>query len=87
VFLAIGGFFTAIMVGWFMDKKALKEELNNQGETPFKLFEGWYFLIKYVIPFAIGAVAITGIRSVEETGVVVLGMGIIALLAFISKKL
>lgn len=87
VFLAIGGMLVAIFVGWFMKKEDLRDEITNQGTLKFALFEGWYFLIKYVIPILIAIVAITGIVSLEQKSLAVFGLAVIAVLALFSKKL
>ncbi len=87
IFLAIGGMLLAIFVGWFMKKEDLKDELTNGGTIEFKLFDVWYNLIKYVIPFAILIVAVMGIKSIEQTGLMLFGLGIIIVLAIFSKKL
>lgn len=87
IFMAIGGMLLAIFVGWFMKKEDLKEELTNGGTIKFALFDVWYNLIKYVIPVAIAIVAVLGIISIEQRGVMFLGLGIVALLAIFSKKL
>lgn len=87
IFLAIGGMLLAIFVGWFMKKEDLKDELTNGGTIKFGLFNVWYNLIKYVIPFAILIVAVMGIMSIEQTGLMLFGLGIILVLAIFSKKL
>ncbi|SNS63408.1 neurotransmitter:Na+ symporter, NSS family [Anaerovirgula multivorans] len=87
IFLAIGGLLLAVFVGWFLDKEELRQELTNGGTIKFGLFEGWYFLIKYVIPVAVAIVAIAGIRSIEQTGLMIFGLLMIAVLAVFSKKL
>ena len=87
IFMAIGGLLLAVFVGWFMNKEELKAELTNEGTLKFGLFEVWYNLIKYVIPVAIAIVAFIGITSVEQTSLMLFGLGIIAVLAIFSKKL
>ena len=87
IFMAIGGMLLAIFVGWFMKKEDLKDELTNGGTIKFGLFNVWYNLIKYVIPLAIGIVAVLGIISIEQRGVMFLGLGIVILLGIFSKKL
>lgn len=87
IFLAIGGMLIAIFVGWFLDKEELRTELTNGGTVKFGLFELWYTLIKYVIPVLIGIVAIAGIRSIEQTSLMIFGLLMIVVLALFSKKL
>lgn len=87
IFLAIGGLLVAIFMGWVMKKEDLKDELTNSGTVKFALFEGWYFLIKFVIPIAIAIVAVMGITSIEQTSLAIFGLAVIAALAIFSKKL
>lgn len=87
IFLAIGGMLLAIFVGWFVKKEDLKDELTNGGTVKFALFEIWYNLIKYIIPFAIAIVAFIGITSIAQKGLMIFGLAIIVVLALISKKL
>ncbi|NLV87912.1 MAG: sodium-dependent transporter, partial [Tissierellia bacterium] len=87
IFLAIGGMVIAIFVGWFMKKEDLKDELTNSGTVEFGLFEVWYAVTKYIIPLAIGAVAVAGILSIEQTALMIFGIVLIAVLAIFSKKL
>jgi NSS family neurotransmitter:Na+ symporter len=87
IFLAIGGMILAIFVGWFMKKEDLKDELTNGGTIKFGLFEVWYNLIKFVIPVVIAIVAFVGIKSIEQTSLMIFGLAIIVVLAIFSKKL
>ena len=90
IFLAIGGMLLCIFAGWRLDKEELKNEITNDGEIEFGMFEAWFGLVKYVIPVTIAIVAISGIMSGFESGVgaiMVIGVLIIGLFAAISKKL
>ncbi len=87
IFLAIGGLLLAVFVGWFMDKKDLEDEITNGGTIKFGLFNIWYNLVKYVIPVAIAIVAVMGIMSIEQTGLMLFGLAVIVVLAIFSKKL
>jgi NSS family neurotransmitter:Na+ symporter len=90
IFLAIGGMLLCIFAGWRLDKEELKNEITNDGEVEFGMFEAWFGLVKYVIPVTIAIVAISGIMSGFESGVgaiMVIGVLIIGLFAAISKKL
>ena len=55
IMMPIGGMFTAIFVGWFVSRKAMMEELAME-DSSFKI---WYFLVRFVCPFAIGIVFIS----------------------------
>ena len=49
VLLPLGGLATAVFVAWVMKKEAAKEEINLK-EGPFQL---WYFVLRWLTPFAI----------------------------------
>ncbi len=87
IFLAIGGLLLAIFVGWFLKKEDLKDELTNGGTIKFGLFEAWYNLVKYVIPVAIAIIAVAGITSIAQKGLMIFGLLVIVVLAIFSKKL
>ncbi|RKF17547.1 sodium-dependent transporter [Alginatibacterium sediminis] len=90
VFLAVGGMLICIFAGWRLNKQDLKDEITNQGDKPFALFELWYALVKYVIPVAIAIVAIAGIYGGFTDGkgpIMLIAIAIIAGLGFASKKL
>lgn len=87
IFLAIGGMLIAIFVGWFMNKEDLRDEITNSGKVEFGLFNSWYNLVKYIIPLAIAIVAFIGISSIENTGLMIFGIGLIVVLGIFSKKL
>lgn len=87
IFLSIGGLLLCIFTGWFVKKEDLKNELTNNGTISFGLFEIWYNLVKFVIPVAIAIVAVAGIMSITQRGLMIFGLAVIAVLALISKKL
>jgi NSS family neurotransmitter:Na+ symporter len=87
IFLAIGGLLLAVFVGWVVKKEDLKAELTNDGTLQFGLFEVWYNLIKYVIPFVIVVVAYRGIVSIQQTSLMIFGLLVIVVMAVFSKKL
>lgn len=53
VMLPIGGFLTAIYVGWFCDQKTLYEEVTNKGTTAVKFYAFYRLLVRFVAPIAI----------------------------------
>ncbi|MCT4620454.1 MAG: sodium-dependent transporter [Marinisporobacter sp.] len=90
IFLAIGGMLLCIFAGWRLKKEDLHGEVTNNGAMEFPLFGLWYPLVKYIIPITIFLVAANGIRQGFESGsgpIMLLGIGIIAIFAAISKKL
>jgi NSS family neurotransmitter:Na+ symporter len=52
--LPLGGMLICIFVGWRIDKHILKAELTNKGTVPFYFFSFYRFLLKYIVPVAIG---------------------------------
>ena len=73
-----------------MNKEDLRNEITNYGKVPFRFFELWYTLVKYVIPFAIALVAFMGVKAGFDSGkgeIMALGVAFIGLTAFVSKKL
>lgn len=87
IFLAIGGLLLAVFVGWVVKKEDLEAELTNEGTVPFKLFNVWYNIVKYVIPPAVAVIAVFGILDIAQTGLMLFGIGLIVVLALFSKKL
>ncbi len=88
VFLTIGGLLTAIFVGWIVKKEQLKRELSNEGTVNFPLFNTWHILMKFVIPLAVGIIALSGfLKSQGQIGVMILGLIIVIFLALFSEKL
>lgn len=49
--LPVSGFVTAIFLGYFVDKNILKTKFTSH--SSLLVFNVWYVLIKYVVPFAI----------------------------------
>lgn len=87
IFLAVGGALISIFVGWKLDKDFLYNQFTNNGKSATGFFNIWYNLVKFVIPVLVAVVAISGILSIEQTGVMVTGLVVIAVLAIFSKKL
>lgn len=86
IFLAVGGMLIAFFVGWKLDRQLLYDEFTSHGKTATGLFSLWYGAIK-VIPILIAIVAVAGIISIKQTGVMVLGLVTILLMAVFSKKI
>jgi len=89
IFLAVCGMFICIFAGWRLNKKDLENEITNNGEISFPLFNLWYGLVKYVIPFAIAIVAFMGVKAGFDSGkgeVMLMGIAFIAFTAVISKR-
>lgn len=56
IILPIGGIVICLFTGWYLDRKLVENELTNGGTLRFRLFRLWYFIIRFVAPFAIAAV-------------------------------
>ncbi len=52
-FLPVGGMLIAIFVGWILPKTFSRKE-TEAGHGPFKWFDVWIFLLRFVAPAAIG---------------------------------
>ncbi|MGV2987661.1 sodium-dependent transporter [Vibrio sp. E150_011] len=90
IFLAVGGMLVCIFAGWRLTREELEKEITNDGKVSFPLFGLWYNLVKFVIPVAVAIVAMAGILSGFDSGkgpIMLMGIAIIALAGFASKKL
>ena len=65
--LPICGFFTALFVGWFIDREKVYEEYC-QGTKYGYMFKPWFFFVRWVAPIAIGAIMLnkSGIISLDS---------------------
>lgn len=87
IFMALAGMIICIFIGWFMKKKDIKDEVTSNGKIPFSLFEIWYFLIKFIIPIAVAAIAFSGMKSIEHRELLLFGLSIVGLSAIFSRKI
>jgi len=53
IFMLIGGVFTAVYVGWIMDRKVLHEQLTNGGRLKGRTETYFVFCLRYVAPVSI----------------------------------
>lgn len=63
ILMPLGGFFTALFIGYAMEKNTVTKELTNQ-YTLFQhsiIIQGWYFLIRYIVPILILVVLFNGL--------------------------
>ena len=65
--LPVCGFFTALFVGWFIDKQKVREEYLKGTKYPY-IFQAWYFFVRWVAPIAIGSIMLnkSGIISFDS---------------------
>ncbi|MCH5306736.1 MAG: sodium-dependent transporter [Prevotella sp.] len=53
LFLPIVGFLTCIFIGWFVDRKIVRDQYTNWGTLQGRYFHLYLFLVKYICPLAI----------------------------------
>ena len=53
VFMLLGGLFTAVYVGWILDRKVVHEQLTNGGRIKGKMEPFLIFCLRYVAPVSI----------------------------------
>lgn len=53
IFLPVGGFFCSIFVGWFVERRFIKNQLTDYGTYKFKLLGILIFFLKWICPTAI----------------------------------
>lgn len=56
ILLPLGGIIISLFTGWYLDKKLLYDELTNNGRLRFPFFRLYIFLLRWIIPVAIGLV-------------------------------
>ena len=61
ILLPLGGFFTAVFLGWGLEKRITVNELTNHDTIKFVGLRIFFFLIKFIIPVAILIVFISGL--------------------------
>ena len=64
ILMPLGGFFTALFIGYIMKKDSVIKEVTNT-YTLFQdsfLIEGWHFLIRYIVPVLIIIVLFNGLH-------------------------
>ena len=51
VMMPIAAILTSVFLGYFVDKQVLQDKFTQH--VPLAVFNIWYFLIRYIVPFAI----------------------------------
>ena len=59
--MPIGALATTIFLGWFYPKAEVKDEITNGGALKGKLFELYYFILRFVAPIALIVILLSGI--------------------------
>lgn len=57
ILLPLGGLLIAVFAGWAMTRASTRDELSTMGEGAFTL---WHFLIRFVVPLALGVIFVMG---------------------------
>ena len=53
ILLPLGGFFTCLLLGWYVPKKIVKDQYTNWGTMPGKYFGVYMFCMKFLCPICI----------------------------------
>lgn len=59
--MPIGALAMTIFLGWFYPKVEVKDEITNGGALKGKLFELYYFILRFVAPIALIVILVSGI--------------------------
>lgn len=65
IFLPVGGMFIALFVGWYLDKKIVRDEVTNNGTLRAPYLRLIVFILRYVAPIAIGFILINQLGLVK----------------------
>ncbi len=53
ILMPVGAFFISVFVGWKMKKADVLDELSNSNQLQVRLFQVFFFLVRYFVPLAI----------------------------------
>ena len=53
IFMLLGGLFTAVYVGWIMNRKIIHQQLTNNGQLKGRMESYFIFCLRYVAPVSI----------------------------------
>lgn len=65
IFLPVGGMFIALFVGWYLDKKMVRDEVTNNGTLRAPYLRLIVFILRYVAPIAIGFILINQLGLIK----------------------
>ena len=51
--LPLSAILIAIFVGWYLDKRLVKDEITNKGSLSMPLYPVYSFILRYVAPVGI----------------------------------
>lgn len=64
--MTIGGFFISVFVGWYLDKKLVRNELTNDGSLKIPIINAIIFILKYIAPLAIFFIFVNGLGFLDK---------------------
>lgn len=56
IMLPLGGLLISVFVGWYLDKKIVKNEITNYGTLRIYIYPAIIFILKFIAPVGIGIV-------------------------------
>ena len=56
ILMPVGGIIISLFTGWYLDRKLVQDEISNNGKLTFRFFGIYIFLLRWIIPVAIGLV-------------------------------
>lgn len=65
IFLPVGGMFIALFVGWYLDKKIVRDEITNKGRLRAPYLRLLVFILRYIAPVAIGIILINQLGLIK----------------------
>lgn len=65
ILLPLGGITFSIFVGWFVDKKFIRDQLTNHGTIKVRTFKILLFLIRFVAPASITLIFLYGLNLIK----------------------
>jgi NSS family neurotransmitter:Na+ symporter len=60
ILLPVGGLLIAVFAGWIVKKEATRDELTSLNGLAYEV---WHFLIRFVVPPAVGVILVMGVMS------------------------
>jgi len=61
VMLPLGGLLIVVFLGWIMKASDVKDELSNGGVLKVKLFNAFWFIIRFIAPVAISIIFLNSV--------------------------
>ncbi len=65
VLLPLGALLIVIFLGWVLGRKPVREEISNEGAVKPKLFNIFFFIVKYIAPIAIVLVFLNSLGLIK----------------------